>query len=799
MFKNKYGYFTKDFREFVITNPKTPRPWFNYIWNEEYAGLISHTGGGFSFLISPRDNRLTRMRYNCLPWDRPGRYVIVKDRDTKKYWSLSWAPTVDKKYDKYECHHGQGYTKIITEINGIRGEITYFVPQDVNSEIWRVKLTNLTKKIRNLEIYSFVELLMGNALNDLINQPNDKHFTEIYFDKRHSALVATRRYWVLNRKVSVAQPNLDWKYRLIFTTTLPVSGFDSSLDSFIGRWRSEANPEAIEKSKMNNTEITAGDPIAALQSKIKLKANQVIDFAVIMGIAPKTEDPFDYLNLRNLKKLEVLDKKFEQLKNYWDEYLSAIKVKTPEEKFNLMLNVWNPYQAAVTFEMARNAGYYHGGLLFGTGMRDQFQDILGMVITHPEKVRKRILQALKYQFNDGSTLHNFFKLTDWGEKTNHSDTPLWIPFGIVEYLNETGDFSILDEVVPYYDKGEATVYQHMINAVDYCISQTTPRGLPKIMNGDWNDTLDKVGPEGKGETIWGAFFLAYILKKTFELLEFRKDISTLERWKKIYENIGKVVNEIAWDGEWYIRAFKDNGDPIGTKKAEQGKIFVNSQSWAIISGLASKERANLCIKSVKEYLLRENGIQIVAPAYRKVEEDVGLISRCVPGKKENGAIFNHASSWFVLAAILNDNIDLAYDVYMRMNPLNSARKIDRYEVEPYVYAEYVTSPEHETEGQASHSWLTGTAVWMLRIGLDHILGFKTSLKGITIEPHIPSHWKEFIAERKFRGKTIKLHVVNPEGKTKGFQKLMIDNDIVKDNFIDINKYPNHTISVWMMM
>ncbi|RME14446.1 MAG: glycosyl transferase family 36, partial [Bacteroidetes bacterium] len=380
------------------------------------------------------------------------------------------------------------------------------------------------------------------------------------------------------------------------------------------------------------------------------------------------------------------------------------------------------------------------------------------VITHPERVRKRILQALKYQFNDGSTLHNFFKLTDWGEKTNHSDTPLWIPFGIVEYLNETGDLTILDEVVPYYDKNEATVYQHMINAVDYCISQTTPRGLPKIMNGDWNDTLDKVGPEGKGETIWGAFFLAYILKKTFELLEFRNDKKTLERWKKVYDNIGKVVNEVAWDGEWYIRAFKDNGEPIGTKKAEQGKIFVNSQSWAIISGLAPKNRADLCIQSVKKHLLREKGIQIVAPAFRKVEEDVGLISRCVPGKKENGAIFNHASSWFILASILNGEIDLAYDVYMRMNPLNSAKQIDRYEVEPYVYAEYVTSPEHPTEGQASHSWLTGTAVWMLRIGLDYILGFRTSLKGITIDPHIPSHWKEFSAERKFRGKTIKLYV-----------------------------------------
>ena len=799
MFKNKYGYFTKDFREFVITNPKTPRPWFNYMWNDEYAGLISHTGGGFSFLISPRDNRLTRMRYNCLPWDRPGRYVIIKDKDTKEFWSLSWAPTIDRNYDKYECHHGQGYTKIITEINGIRGEITYFVPRDVNAEIWRVKLTNLKRKVRNLEVYSFTELLMGNALNDLINQPNDKHFTEIYFDKKYSALVATRRYWVLNRRVSVAQPNLDWKYRLIFTTTLPVSGFDSSLDAFIGRWRSEANPEAIEKSKMNNTEITAGDPVAALQSKIKLKPNEEIDFAIIMGVAPKSEDPFEHLNIRQLKKLNVIDEKFNQLKNYWDEYLAAIKVNTPEQKFNLMLNVWNPYQAAVTFDMARNAGYYHGGLLFGTGMRDQFQDILGMVITHPERVRKRILQALRFQFKDGSTLHNFFKLTDWGEKTNHSDTPLWIPFGIVEYLNETGDFSILDEVVPYYDEGEATVYQHMVNAIDYCISQTTPRGLPKIMNGDWNDTLDKVGPEGKGETIWGAFFLAYVIKKTFELLEHRNDKNTIERWKKVYENIGKVVNEIAWDGEWYIRAFKDNGEPIGTKKAEQGKIFINSQSWAIISGLAPKDRADLCIQSVKKHLLREHGIQIVAPAYRKVEEDVGLISRCVPGKKENGAIFNHASSWFVLAAILNGDVELAYDVYMRMNPLNSARRIDRYEVEPYVYAEYVTSPEHETEGQASHSWLTGTAVWMLRIGLDHILGFKTSLKGITIDPHIPSHWKEFTAERKFRGKTIRLHVVNPDGRTSGYRKIMVNHEVVEDNFIDVSKYSNHIIDVWIMM
>ena len=464
MIKNKYGYFTKDGREFVITDPKTPRPWFNYMWNENYAGLISHTGGGFSYLETPRDNRLTRMRYNCLPWDRPGRYVIVKDTDSGKYWSLSWAPIIDKKYDKYECRHGQGYTTIITEKNKIRGEITYFVPSDLSGEIWKVKLTNLSGKKRNLEIYSFTEILMGNALNDIINQPNDKHFTDIKFDKKNETLICTRRYWVLNKKVTVAQPNIDWRYNLLFTTTLPVSGFDGSLDNFIGKWRSESNPFAVETGKMSNTEITAGDPVAALQSKIAMDKKSEVEFAVIMAVVPKEEkNPVKAIKLNDLKKIKNINKNLDDLKNQWTNYFDNFKVNTPDTKFNLSLNVWNQYQAAVTFDMARNSGYYHGGLLFGTGMRDQFQDILGMVISHPDRVKKRLLNALRFQFKDGSTLHNYFKITEWGEKTNHSDTPLWIPFGIVEYLNETADFSILDEVVTFYDEGEATVL---------CISET---------------------------------------------------------------------------------------------------------------------------------------------------------------------------------------------------------------------------------------------------------------------------------------------------------------------------------------
>jgi cellobiose phosphorylase len=790
--ENKYGYYTDDYREFVITDPRTPRPWFNYIWNGHYTGLISHTGGGFSFLDSPRDNRITRMRYNTLPCDRPGRYVMVKDVATGKFWSLSWAPTIDLSYDKYECHHGQGYTKIITEINDIRGEITYFVPTEINAEVWRVSLTNLSSSDRNLEIYAFTELLMGNALNDLINQPNDKHFTDIHFDQTLQSLVATRRYWVLNKKVSVAQPNIDWKYDVYFTQTLPIAGFDSSLDSFIGRWRSESNPEAITTGIMHNTEITAGDPIAALQSKLVLPAAGKIDFAVIMAIAPKGEVP---AHIAQGVDITFLDHKFEEVKQKWDRYLSNVQVDTPDRNFNVMLNVWNQYQAAATFDMARNAGYYHGGLLFGTGMRDRFQDILGVVMVEPERVRTRLLNALTFQFQDGSTLHNFFVLTNTGERTNHSDTPLWIPFGLIEYLNETGDVSILDEVVAYHDQAEGTVYEHMVGALDYAIANLGEHGMPKIRNGDWNDTLDHVGPQGRGETVWGAFFLGYVLKKTFPLLEVRKDAENLAKFKTIYDRLDQAINDNCWDGEWYLRAFKDNGEPIGISAHKQGRIFLNAQSWAVISGLAPQERCDRALASCRELLAKPNGMQIVFPSYTEVEDDVGLISRCVPGKKENGAIFNHASSWFVLAALMNGDVDFAFDIYQRMMPLNSSQNIDRYEIEPYVYAEYVTSPDHPTDGQASHSWLTGTAVWMLRIGLDYILGFQPTLTGMIIDPHIPSAWKHFTAKRKFRGKTIHLHLSNPNAKNSGVQSMSVNGMPVCDNFLTIAEYPENELKV----
>ncbi len=803
MLKNDYGYLTEDHREFIITDPRTPRPWFNYIWNEQYHGLVSHGGGGFSYLESPRDNRISRMRYNTLPWDRPGRYIFLRDMDDGEYWSLSWAPTIEKNYQTYEGHIGQGYTTIVTRYKGIRAELTYFVPRDNNSEIWKVRVRNEGHRKRHLQVFAFQELMMGNAMNDLINQPNDKHFTEVHFNREKQVLEATRRYWVLNTKsASVEQPNFSWHYYVYFTMNLPIKGFDSSLEQFIGKWRSEANPEAVETGQMGNTEITAGDPVVALQSQLSIEPSEERDFAVFMGIAPKgRQSAYDELRIDQYKSNGFVREKLEEVQAHWDHLLSHVKAQTPDESFNAMINVWNQYQTAVTFDMARNAGYYHGGLLFGTGLRDQFQDILGMVIPQPQRVKERILHALRYQFEDGSTLHNFFKLTGHGERTHHSDTPLWIPFGLVEYLNETGDMEILNETVPFYDGAEASVYEHMVRALDFAISDTTERKLPKIRKGDWNDTLDHIGPQGYGETLWGAMFLNYVLDKTFELLDYMNDTDVEERWSQAYQEIARVINSIGWDGRWYVRAFCDNGDVVGSDIKKQGKLFINTQSWAVISGIAPEERANMAIDQCYTNLENKTGMQICWPPYREVEDDIGLISRCVPGKKENGAVFNHASAWFVLASVINGRIEDAWRIYRKMIPFNSSAKVglDRYDTEPYVYSEYVTSREHETEGQASHSWLTGSSVWMYRIGLDWILGLQTSLKGITVNPHIPAQWDHVEVTRKFRGKTLNISISNPDQVNSGVNQMWVNQQKFSSSWINPADYEDSVLDVQVVL
>ncbi|MGQ9456102.1 MAG: GH36-type glycosyl hydrolase domain-containing protein [Armatimonadota bacterium] len=790
---DKYGYFSKDWREFVITRPDTPAPWVNYISNGRYTGLISHTGGGFSYWMDPRDSRVTRFRYNSLPWDRPGRYVYIKD-PSGVYWSLSWQPTAHN-YDSYECRVGMGYQIIRMLYRNIHSEITYFVPLDDDVEVWLVKLRNEGHEARTIKIFSYVELCLGHALVDLINQPNDQHFNIAYFDHQTSTIYATKNYWVTHRGVSVAQPNQAWDRYVVFTIDLPVLSWDCLKDAFIGRWRSEQNPIGIEYGKLSDNNITAGDACAALHSELLLKPKQEIMFVVLLGCveACKHREQAERL-IRNYRSPESSIKELDRVKSWWEHYLDSVVVETPDREMNLVLNTWGKRQSWVTFNCNRNAGYYHGGLLFGVGIRDQCQDMMGPLLSTPEVVAERVKEVISHQFQDGSTLHNYFKLTGQGEKTGHSDTPLWLPFAVINYLKETADWDILKQVVPFQDGGEAGVLEHIIRAVDYVLSQLTENHLPKFGPGDWNDTLDYVGRKGKGESVWVAHFLCYVLRETAELLEYMaKHIhcpsktylqAKAEHYRNEYELVKLAVNERCWDGEWYIRGIRDDGDVIGSRLNNEGRIFINAQSWAVISGIADKERADLAMESAHQLLITSRGPKILSPSYTQVDPGIGLATRCVPGKKENGAIFNHVASWSILANALIGRGNRAYEYYRKTMPMVQADPDpDLYKMEPYVYSEYVTSDDHPTFGQASHSWLTGSAVWMLRVGIDYILGVRPTYDGLILDPCIPAEWNGFKIMRKFRGATYQIDVRNPSHIQRGVASIEVDGKPIKGKLI----------------
>ncbi len=790
----KYGHFSEDKREFIITRPDTPAPWVNYISNGNYNGLISHVAGGFSFYLSPKDSRITRWRYNSLPIDRPGRYIYLRDKKDGHYWSPTWQPTFTK-LDKYECRHGLYYTKINSSYRNIDHKITYFVAPDDDLEIWKMTLINNSDSNVSLDIFGFVELALGHALVDLINQPNDQHFNDVFFNKENDMLLASKRYWVRYSGPTVKQANDAWDQYVFFASSLPVKGFDGSKNQFIGRWRSEEDPVAVENGRCFNTEITAGDAVAALQVEIDLNPGEQKEMVFLLGVVPKN----NYLNdaaekVKKYRDLKQAETSFNKILNDWKNYTDHVQIDTPDEYMNTMINVWNQYQTSVTFQFSRDASYYHGGLLFGRGYRDSCQDIMGPVIPRPQWVKKRIVEMAGYQFKNGKTFHLYYPLTGGGEQTGHSDTPLWLPLAIIVYLKETGEIDFLDQKVKYYDQGEATIFEHLIAAIDFALANLSPRKLALFGPGDWNDTLDYLGRGGKGESIWVTMYLCYILKETIILCEYIGNKKMVDKYQSHYDQISEALNTYCWDGKWYIRGTNDLGEVIGSSKNDEGRIFLNTQTWAVISGIARGKRAQQCMDSVIKHLETPKGPKILHPAYTKVDPNIGLATRCVPGKKENGAVFNHPVSWAVLAECILGRGNRAFEIYQKALPMNGIIDIDRYEVEPYVYAEYVTSPDHPTFGQASHSWLTGSSTWMLRDAIDFICGIRPTYNGLMVDPCIPSVWKEYKVKRIFREKEYYFKIKNPKSLNKGKVHIKINGNSIDGNIIDLN---NPYIQTWI--
>lgn len=796
----KYGHFSEDGLEFIITRPDTPQPWINYAVNGKYHALISNTGGGYSYYITPRDSRITRRRYNCLPEDRPGRYVYIRDNKTGEYYSPTWQPVL-KELDSYECRHGLGYTKIFSSYKGIKSCINYFVPIDADMEIWKITLENTTDEDKDLSLFPYVEFVPGDALDDLIEQPNNSHFRYADYDPQEKVIYATNKLGVsfLPEEEQYKDEGCWGKY-VFFTSTLDITAYDCNRDHFIGSpYRSEANPLRVEKGQLTNSMLNSGHVCGALQNNIIIKAGEKLKFCIMMGAVDRQDYKNQTCQIFKEWTPERVEKSLVDLKKYYEELFSTVQVNTPNDRVNRMLNIWNKLQVKVNFTVSRDASRFHGGLSYGMGFRDTSQDLLAMIMFDAPAAKEVIKELARQMFSDGTTYHNFFRVSNDGIKTGHSDDPLWLPLAVQYYLKETGDFDFLDEVEEYADGGSGTILKHCYRGIDQVWSKRSERNIPLMLNGDWNDDLNECGKHGKGESVMVAEQLCVDLKFMIEMLTYTKrDPQKVEEYKKIYEIVVEEMNKSCWDGKWYHRFTKDDGSVMGSYKNEQGQIYLNAQSWAVISGIAKDERAIQCLDSVLEHLDSKVGPRICAPAYIKSDATIGIATREAPGKKENASIFNHPVAWFIQANTIIKRGNIAFEQYYKTLPEVLSEDQDIFAVEPYVYCEYTTGPDHKEFGEGGHSWLTGTASWMLLCGLNFILGIKPKYDGLVVDPCIPSDWDEYEVVRKFRNSTYKISVKNPNHKESGISEVKLDGETFEGNkFPVFDDGKEHTIEIVM--
>jgi cellobiose phosphorylase len=790
----KYGYFSENGKEFIITNVATPSPWINYIYNGRYFSTISNNGGGISYYKNPLHGRITRYRINDVPHDRPGKYIYIRDNDTNEIWSLTWQP-VGKKVECYKIIHGFGYTISLSEIEEILSVVRFFVPLDDDREIWHAKITNKSNRIRNLSIFGYVEFALGHALIDIINQCDDQHFNRVYFDKELNSLFATKTYWVTETNGTQQQENKEWDRWAFFTSNYKISKYETLRERFIGLYRNENNPISIEKDSLSSKDTDFGNAVGALQIDIVLEPNEAKDIIFSLGVIPK--DQFESLKENTLKKYKTLfeiENAFNKIKEKWDEYFSYTKIETPDNDTNIFMNYWIPYQAKVAFDIGRVASFYYWGLGRGFGFRDTSQDTIAITISDKAKAKERIILLSKQMRSDGKVYHHFFN-DGQGEFTKHCDDPLWFILAVSDYIKETGDIHILEEKTQFLDGKEGSILDHLIAIITFVKNNLTKRNLPIFGRGDWNDTLDYIGGKNGGESVWGGMFYVAMINELIDLLNFTNKSEYIPEITNLKNKINNSLEELCWDGEWFVRAFGENHTKIGSKENKYGKIFINSQSWSVISQCSDKEKLITAMNSVAEHLDTEFGPKICAPAFREIDPKIGLITRCVRGKKENGAIFCHPVPWVIMAECLLKRGNKAYNYFKKILPNNIDSDI--FVAEPYVFSQYITSNEHDSPGRASHSWQTGTAAWMYRVSYDYIAGIRSTYEGLMIDPVIPSSWKQIKIYRKFRNTLYVINVENPEGKESGIKLIEVNGKPISGNILPLTNEEKCNVRVIM--
>lgn len=780
----KYGYFDKENKEYVITRPDTPLPWINYLGSENYCALISNTAGGYSFHRDPKERRITRYRYNNVPMDRGGRYLYIRDNKSSNFWSVSWQPVM--KLDKYECRHGLGYTVISAEYAGVSTKTTYFVPLGENLEIWalEIKTRDSRHTTRDLSLFPFVEFCLWDALNDMTDYQYNLNIGQT--DYKDRIVYHLSRY-------RVSQDLLAF---LACTNATP-KGFDTQRRDFMGNYGDFSAPRAVVEGKMNNSIACGWAPVGALIIPCKLKAGETKTFIFVLGFSEDIKEPPKKVKKYGDRK--VVEKELQKLKEYWDENLNKFSCRTSDPELDLMVNTWNQYQCRTTFNWSRSASYYESGIGRGMGFRDSNQDTLGFVHMIPGKVKERIKDLAATQLPDGSAYHQYSPLTKKANPSNHrySDDHLWLVFSTAGYLKETGDIDFMKEKVTFAGKDSGTMYDHLKKAIRFSLKNIGPHGLPKILFADWNDCLNLDQGKGKAESVMVAQMLvgaANEMSKISLLLGKAKDA---EKYKKIADKMKTVINKKSWDGEWYVRAYTDWQEPVGSKTCKEGKIYLETQAWAVLSGTADEERAKKCMDSVRKHLATEHGIMVMTPPYSKFYHQLGSIGVYPPGLKENGAIFCHPNPWAMIAECMLGRGERAYEYYRAILPAARNEIADLHKTEPYVYCQMIAGKAHKDFGEGKNSWLTGSACWNFVAVSQYILGIRPEYEGLRIDPCIPKEWKGFTVKRHFRGADYYITVRNPYGASKGVKSVTLDGKKLPSNLIPAMKGKEHHVEVIM--
>ncbi|MBO8161684.1 MAG: glycosyl transferase family 36 [Thermosipho sp. (in: Bacteria)] len=774
LFESKFGYFTPDGREYVITNPYTKRPWVNVISNGDYSIIVSHTGSGYSWRGNAGQNRITRL-YQDLIRDNWGKYLYIRDLDTNKFWSATWKPVM-KEYQLYEVRHGLGYSIFSHKVSDIYSTLKVFVVKDAPVEIMILTLKNESDRRRRLDVTSYFEWVLGNFPDE--HREFHKLFVNSVFNHELNSIIVEKYLGQFPDEKGIWN-NTNWDHVAFHSCSKKIDSFDCDKETFLGMYGELHSPKSMFVDELARTTGRFTDPIASLRVSVELEPNESETIVFTIGVGKIGEENIEEF-IKKYNSVENANREFERVKEFWKEFLEKEYVDTPDPAFNIFTNYWSKYQA-ISGRLWAKSGYYQ--VSSGYGYRDQLQDSLIFLGLNPEFTKKQILLHASQQFNKGDVLHWWFTIKGGGPRTNCSDDFLWLPFITIQYLKETNDFTILDEEVPFLDGGKATLYEHCKRAIEHSFSMFSPRGIPLMGDHDWNDGLSALGHDLKGESFWVAEFLYYILNDFSKISEFMKDEKFAQKQREVMESLKDSFEKFGWDGEWYLQATTDNWEKVGSKENEEGKIYLNPQIWAVISGIADKERVMKAMDSVKKYLLKDYGALLLYPAYTKPRSDIGYITRYAPGLRENGGTYTHAATWAVWAFSLIKDPETAFEAYRRICPPNRSNDIEKYWAEPYVTPGNIDGPQSPYYGRGGWTWYTGSAQWLHRVAVNWILGIRADYDGLIVDPVIPKDWKMVRYKRLFRGSIYNITIENKSGNSYGVKRIIVDGKEISGNKI----------------